>query len=46
MPPPATVSMVRANKFGVSASKSCKIAIPNVCPKIEWVSLKNKLDNN
>lgn len=27
-PPPSTVSIVRASRFGVRASKSCRIHIP------------------
>ena len=33
-PPPSTVSMVRARRFGVTASKSCNTSIPNVLPRI------------
>ena len=39
MPPPATVSTVRASRFGVSASKSCSTSIPYVCPSTRCVSL-------
>lgn len=38
-PPPSTVSMVLANKFGVIASKSCKTHIPYVFPRILCDSL-------
>ena len=38
-PPPSTVSIVLANKFGVNASKSWSTTIPNVFPRILCVSL-------
>ena len=38
-PPPSTVSIVRAKRFGVIPSKSCKIHMPYVLPRIFSVSL-------
>lgn len=38
-PPPSTVSIVLASMLGVIASKSCKMSIPKVLPKIFGVSL-------
>mmetsp|Transcript_13210 Transcript_13210/g.33443 ORF Transcript_13210/g.33443 Transcript_13210/m.33443 type:complete len:227 (-) Transcript_13210:343-1023(-) len=38
MPPPSTVSMVRASRLGVSASKSCSTHMPKVLPRILCVS--------
>ena len=40
MPPPSTVSIVRASMLGVIASKSCSTSIPKVRPRIFGVSLK------
>ena len=33
MPPPSTVSTVRASRFGVIVSKSCSTSVPNVWPR-------------
>ena len=38
-PPPSTVSIVLASRFGVIASKSCSTHIPYVFPKILCDSL-------
>jgi len=38
-PPPSTVSMVRASRFGVKASKSWRTHMPYVLPRILCESL-------
>mmetsp|Transcript_1571 Transcript_1571/g.2564 ORF Transcript_1571/g.2564 Transcript_1571/m.2564 type:complete len:212 (-) Transcript_1571:52-687(-) len=38
IPPPSTVSIVRASTFGVTASKSCSTSMPNVFPRMRCVS--------
>ena len=39
IPPPSTVSIVRASTFGVTASKSWSTTIPKVLPSTRAVSL-------